>query len=187
MEILSLLILAVALAMDSFAVSITVGLSINRMKIGFISKVAFLFALFQGLMPVLGWTIGQAFEEIICDYDHWVVFILLGIIGGKMIYESLQYKENAPFVNIYSNKTICALALATSIDALAVGISFSLLQVDIIISAFVIGLVTFVFSLTGIAIGWKLGSVCRNKIELIGGILLVGIGIKVVIEHLAAA
>lgn len=184
MEILSLLVLAVGLAMDSFAVSITVGLSINQFRFKTVGKVCFLFALFQGSMPVIGWWLGLSFAEAISDYDHWVVFALLLFIGGKMIYESLQYKESAPYINVYNNKTITALALATSIDALAVGISFSLLDVYIILPAIVIGLVTLLFSLLGISIGWKLGSIFRNKIELIGGLLLIAIGIKILIEHL---
>ncbi len=135
-------------------------------------------------MPVIGWWLGQTFADAISAYDHWVVFALLLFIGGKMVYEALQYQESAPYINVYNNKTITTLAFATSIDALAVGISFSLLDVHIILPAIVIGLVTFLFSLMGISIGWKLGSIFRNKVELIGGILLIGIGIKILIEHL---
>ncbi|MBS2097508.1 manganese efflux pump MntP [Carboxylicivirga linearis] len=184
MEFLSLLLLAVALAMDSFAVSITVGLSIKKIKFNPVGKVCLLFAFFQGIMPVIGWALGQSFADAISAYDHWVVFALLLFIGGKMLYEAFQYNESAPFVNAYNNKTITMLAIATSIDALAVGISFSLLNVDIVMPAIVIGIVTFIFSHLGIAIGWKLGSIFRNKMEIIGGILLIGIGIKILIEHL---
>jgi len=184
MEILSLLVLSIALAMDSFAVSITVGLSIQQFQYRTVGKVCFLFALFQGSMPVIGWWLGQSFNESISAIDHWVVFALLLAIGGKMIFEALRYQEAAPYINVYSNKTISTLAMATSIDALGVGISFSILQVDILFPALIIGIVTFLFSLLGISIGWKLGSICRNKIELIGGLLLIGIGIKVLLEHL---
>lgn len=184
MEIFSLLILAIALAMDSFAVSITVGLSIKQFHFSTVGKVCFLFAFFQGTMPVIGWWLGQTFADAISSYDHWVVFVLLLFIGGKMVLGAIKYQEAAPFINVYSNKTITTLAIATSIDALAVGISFSLLQVNIVLPAVVIGLVTFIFSFLGISIGWKLGSICRNKIELIGGLLLIGIGIKILIEHL---
>ncbi|MCU4165251.1 manganese efflux pump MntP family protein [Carboxylicivirga caseinilyticus] len=184
MEFFSLLLIAIALAMDSFAVSITVGLSIKKIKFNPVGKVCLTFAFFQGIMPVIGWFLGQSFAESISAYDHWVVFILLLFIGGKMLYEAFQYQESAPFVNAYNNKTITMLAIATSIDALAIGISFSLLDVDIVFPAIVIGMVTFIFSHLGIAIGWKLGSIFRNKIEIIGGLLLIGIGIKILVEHL---
>ncbi len=186
MEILTLLLIASALAMDSFAVSITAGISLQRFKAATMLRISLIFAFFQGLMPVIGWSLGLNFVEVISSYDHWVVFVLLSFIGGKMIYEAIQHQEAAHSINIYSNKTICALGFATSIDALAVGFSFSLLDVKIGIPAFVIGLTTFVFSFAGLTIGMKLGSIFRTKIELIGGLILVGIGFKVLISHLIA-
>lgn len=183
MELISLLLIAVALAMDSFAVSISVGLSLKKFQLSTIGKVCLFFAVFQGSMPLIGWWLGQSFSDLISSIDHWVVFVLLSFIGGKMVIGALKYQESAPYVNIYSNKTITALAFATSIDALAVGISFSLLNVDIIVPALIIGLVTFFFSLIGISLGWRLGSRFRNKIELLGGIILIGIGVKILIEH----
>lgn len=186
MEILTLCLIASALAMDSFAVSITAGISMKRFKASTMLRISLIFAFFQGLMPVLGWSLGLNFVEIICHYDHWVVFILLSIIGGKMVYEALQHQEEAHNINIYSNRTICILGMATSIDALAVGFSFSLLEVHIVFPAIIIGITTFLFSFGGLTIGLKLGSIFRSKIELVGGILLVGIGIKVLVEHLWA-
>jgi putative Mn2+ efflux pump MntP len=184
MKTVTLLLIAIALAMDSFAVSITAGLSLNRFKIRTIGRISIIFALCQGLMPVIGWLLGQTVVEYISAIDHWIVFGLLSFIGGKMIYESLEYQQSAPYINIYSNRTISGLGLITSIDALAVGISFSLLKVEIFFSALVIGLVTLGFSFLGLTIGWRLGSVCRNKIELVGGTILIGIGLKVLISHL---
>ncbi|MBS2212171.1 manganese efflux pump [Carboxylicivirga mesophila] len=186
MEILTLILLASALAMDSFAVSITAGISLKRFKASTMLRISLIFAFFQGVMPVIGWSLGLNFVEIISSYDHWVVFVLLGIIGGKMIYEALQHQEEAHSINIYSNRTICLLGIATSIDALAVGFSFSLLEVHIIYPALIIGVTTFIFSFGGLTIGLKLGSIFRSKIELIGGIILVGIGFKVLIEHVFA-
>ena len=186
MELITLFFIAIGLAMDSFAVSITAGLSLKRFKLSTISRVSITFAFFQGLMPVIGWAVGQTFADIIGVYDHWVVFGLLLLIGGKMIYEALKHEDEAHCINIYCNKTICTLGVATSIDALAVGISFSLLEVQIVYSAFFIGLITFILSFLGLTIGLKLGSIIRSKVELIGGIILIMIGIKVLITHLIA-
>lgn len=186
MEILTLILIASALAMDSFAVSITAGISLKRFKAATMLRISLIFAFFQGLMPLIGWSLGLNFVEVISNYDHWVVFILLSLIGGKMIYEAMQHQEEAHSINIYSNKTICALGFATSIDALAVGFSFSLLDVEIGLPAIIIGLTTFVFSFGGLTIGLKLGSIFRTKIELVGGLILLGIGIKVLVSHLIA-
>ncbi len=183
MEFFILLLIATGLAMDSFAVSLTAGLSLNQFKLSTISRVSITFAIFQGLMPLLGWALGQAFVDIIGAYDHWVVFVLLLFIGCKMIYESLKSEGEAHSINIYSNKTICALGVATSIDALAVGISFSLLDVQIVYSALLIGLITFILSFLGLTIGHKLGSIFGRKVELIGGIILIAIGLKVLFTH----
>ncbi|MCG8579002.1 MAG: manganese efflux pump MntP family protein [Bacteroidales bacterium] len=184
MELITLLLLACALAMDSFAVSITAGLSLKQFAPATMSRISLTFAIFQGAMPVIGWSLGRNFVDIISDYDHWVVFGLLLLIGGKMVYESLRQEEEVHSINIYSKRTISALALATSIDALAVGISFSLLNVDIVFSALIIGLMTFLFSFGGLTIGLKLGSIFKRKVELIGGLLLIAIGTRVLITHL---
>jgi len=187
MELLTLFLIAIGLAMDSFAVSITAGLSLKRFKLSTISRVSIVFAFFQGLMPVIGWALGQTFSDIISAYDHWVVFGLLLLIGGKMIYESLTQQEEAHCINIYSKRTICTLGMATSIDALAVGISFSLLNVEIFFSAAIIGVTTFILSFLGLTLGLKLGSIFRSKVELLGGVILIGIGIKVLVSHLMAS
>ncbi|MBK3517707.1 manganese efflux pump MntP [Carboxylicivirga marina] len=184
MELITLLLLACALAMDSFAVSITAGLSLKQFNATTMSRISVTFALFQGLMPVIGWSLGTNFAAAISRYDHWIVFALLCFIGGKMIYDAIQQHEQAHCINIYSKRTICSLAIATSIDALAVGFTFSLLEVDIVFSAFIIGLMTFIFSFAGLTIGLKLGSIFQRKVEFIGGLLLIAIGTKVLITHL---
>ncbi|MBI9064117.1 MAG: manganese efflux pump [Marinilabiliaceae bacterium] len=183
MEFLTLLMLAIALAMDSFAVSISAGLSLKYFQLKAMGKISVFFAVFQGLMPVIGWFLGRTFESYIKSFDHWVAFVLLSFIGGKMVYEALKHESEAPCINPHCNKTITTLAIATSIDALAVGISFSLLGVEILFPAIVIGITTFIFAFAGLTLGIRLGSVFKNKIELIGGLILIGIGIKILLEH----
>ena len=184
MTLLSLILISIALAMDSFAVSISAGLAMKKVRLRQMGKISLLFALFQGVMPILGWLAGVYFEPYIKRFDHWIAFILLCAIGGKMIWEAIDKQTDAPAINPYCNRTITALAFATSIDALAIGLSFSILDYAILMPAFVIGLITFIFSLGGLTLGVKLGNVCGTKIELVGGIILVGIGIKIVLEHL---
>jgi putative Mn2+ efflux pump MntP len=181
--LLSLILIAVGLAMDSFAVSITMGIVLKRIQLRAMGKISLLFAFFQGLMPVLGWLIGQAFEQYIKAYDHWVAFGLLLLIGGRMVYEALSDSSQTPCLNPHCNKTIATLAVATSIDALAVGISFSMLDIEIIMPAFLIGIITFAFAFMGLTIGIKLGSRFSTKVELIGGLILIGIGLKILLEH----
>ncbi|MGV8828816.1 MAG: manganese efflux pump MntP [Breznakibacter sp.] len=186
MTLLSLILISIALAMDSFAVSISAGLAMKKVKIRQMGKISLLFALFQGVMPIIGWLAGVYFEPYINRFDHWIAFILLSAIGGKMIWEAIDKQTDAPAINPYCNRTLTTLAFATSIDALAIGLSFSILNYAILVPAFVIGLITFIFSLGGLTLGVKLGNVCGTKIELAGGIILVGIGIKIVIEHLSS-
>ncbi len=183
MEILSLLLLAVALAMDSFAVSISTGLVLQRIEIKAMGKISFLFALFQGAMPVVGWRLGLFFENQIKAIDHWVAFLLLSFIGGKMIFEAVKDESENKSINPYSFKNMAMLAIATSIDALAVGISFSLLGMDIAVPAVVIGITTFIFSFLGLTLGVKLGGFMGNKIEFLGGLILIGLGLKILLEH----
>jgi len=185
MDFITLLLIAVGLAMDSFAVSITAGLSLKQFKLNTIIRISVIFAVFQGLMPIIGWLLGQRFIYLIGIYDHWVVFLLLFLIGSKMIYEAWR-SEDVFCINIYCNKAIGILAVATSIDALAVGISFSLLEVDIFYCALLIGLVTLFFSFLGLTLGLKLGSLFGRKLEWFGGFLLIVIGIKVLVSHFIA-
>jgi len=169
--------------MDSFAVSISTGSVLRKFHFKAMGKISFLFALFQGAMPVIGWYAGESFEEYIRDYDHWVAFILLTVIGGKMIYEAFWGEEDTPYLDPYSFRKMATLAVATSIDAFAIGISFSVLNLQIIGPALIIGLVTFIFSFGGLTIGIKLGRAFGSKVELIGGLILIFIGVKILLEH----
>jgi len=169
--------------MDSFAVSITTGSVLKQFHLRAMGKISFLFALFQGVLPVIGWYAGESFEELIRDYDHWVAFVLLTLIGSKMIFESFSGGDEATYLDPHSFKKMATLAIATSIDAFAIGISFSVLNLDIAFPAIVIGIVTFVFSFAGLTIGIKLGRTFGAKVELIGGLILILIGVKILLEH----
>ncbi|NLE62642.1 MAG: manganese efflux pump [Bacteroidales bacterium] len=182
MDIISILFIAIGLAMDSFAVSISTGTcsAVFRYKQALLT--AFIMGLFQALMPVLGWILGYSFADYIADFDHWVAFLLLSYLGGKMIYESFRKKENRCIA--VSLKTLVILGIATSIDALAVGISFAFLKINILLPVVIIGLIAFVFSFAGVVIGFRFGKLKFIKVELIGGLILIGIGIKILIEHM---
>jgi putative Mn2+ efflux pump MntP len=182
MDIVTIFI-ALGLAMDSFSVSITRGLNNTqtRMLIEAL-KVAFFFGLFQGIMPVMGWLAGVSFIDFISGFDHWIVFGLLTFIGLRMIYESTT-AESKKIVSSSKFPVLIMLSIATSIDALAVGLSLSFLEVSIITPAIIIGIITFSLSFLGVYIGRRFGGFFE-KIGILGGIILIGIGIKILIEHL---
>lgn len=182
----TMLFLAVALAMDAFAVSIASGVAIQRLHVKHALKIAFFFGLFQALMPLVGWLAGLSLRVYIERIDHWVAFGLLGFIGGKMIHESMKFEkdeEASDPLNIY---VLLVLSIATSIDALAVGLTFSLLNIVVFTPILIIGAVTFMLSFAGVYIGDHLGHFFESKIELAGGLILIGIGFKILVEHLAA-
>jgi manganese efflux pump family protein len=184
MSLITIFFIAIALSMDALAVSISSGVTIRKMHLRHALRIAGFFGLFQAFMPVAGWSIGRFAADLIQSYDHWVAFALLLVVGIKMIYEASildpEKEERSDPLNIY---ILLTLAFATSIDAAAVGITMSFLKVEIIQPAIIIGLITFFISLAGIYIGNKSGSFFGNKIEIIGGLVLIGIGIKIVIEH----
>lgn len=180
---IELFLLALGLSMDAFAVSVTNGLCRKDMKLPWIFATAATFGVFQGLMPVLGYLLGQTFYEYIARYDHLIALILLGFIGGKMIADSFSKEEEACGLKKLTWGLLLVQGIATSIDALAVGISFSAMQVKIIPSALLICLVTFACSFIGVLIGKKFGGKLNQKAELSGGLILVGIGIKIFVEH----
>ena len=182
MNVITIVIIGIGLSMDALAVSFINGFVIKKLKIRHAFKIAFSFGFFQGLMPIIGWAAGLSFRKYIQGFDHWVAFSLLCIVGGKMIYESINCgKEKKDCLQL---PVLLVLSIATSIDALAVGLSFSFLQVEIIIPALIIGAVTFTLCFIGIYIGDKIGRFAGNKIELIGGLILIIIGIKILVEHL---
>ena len=188
MGIVELLLIAVGLSMDAFAVSVCKGLG---MKTGINLKQTFLIALFfggfQALMPFIGWLVGSRFEKYITAYDHWIAFVLLCFIGGKMLYECIFKKgeDAAESESDLDVKELFVLAVATSIDALAVGVTFALLpDVNIGTSVLLIGLTTFLLSGIGVFIGNRFGSRFEKKAEIAGGVILILIGLKILLEHL---
>lgn len=181
MGLLELFILAVGLSMDAFAVSICKGLSLCRIQPKHMCIAGVWFGGFQALMPLIGFFLGSVFSEIITKYDQWVAFILLAIIGGNMIKESLEKEPDSCDASI-SMKSMSLLAIATSIDALAVGVTFAFLDVNIIPAVCFIGVVTFIFSAAGIKIGSLFGTKYKSKAELFGGVVLILIGLKIFLE-----
>lgn len=180
MSILDLFILAVGLSMDAFAVSVCKGLSLGKIKPKHMCIAGAWFGGFQALMPLIGYFLGSFFAEMIEKYDHWVAFVLLAIIGGNMIKESFDKDEKVD--SSMDVKSMLLLAIATSIDALAVGVTFAFLQVQIVPAASFIGVITFIFSAVGVKIGSLFGTKYKSKAELFGGIVLVLIGIKILLE-----
>ena len=179
--------IAIGLSMDAFAVSTTNGMCVSRQykRQSFFTRAlvwSAMFGLFQGLMPMLGYFLGKTFASFISSIDHWIAFILLGFLGGKMIYESFREEETT--ISSFSTKTLLTLGVATSIDALAVGVSMAFLKTSIYFPAFIIGFVTFSLSLIGVICGYRFGKIKGINVELFGGIILIGIGIKILIEHL---
>lgn len=183
MSILDLFILAVGLSMDAFAVSVCKGLSLGKIKPKHMCIAGAWFGGFQALMPLIGYFLGSFFAEMIEKYDHWVAFVLLAIIGGNMIKESFDKDEKVD--SSMDVKSMLLLAIATSIDALAVGVTFAFLQVQIVPAVSFIGVITFIFSAVGVKIGSLFGTKYKSKAELFGGIVLVLIGIKILLEVLA--
>lgn len=178
--------IGVGLSMDAFAASICKGLNMRRLNIKNMLIIGLFFGGFQALMPAVGWLLGKQFESYITSVDHWVAFALLVFIGGKMIYDVFTKKnedECGEKTNRLDMKEVLTLAVATSIDALAVGISFAFLQVDILKAVSVIGVTTFVLSVIGVAVGNVFGSKYEKKATLAGGIILILIGLKILLEH----
>lgn len=189
MGILEIVLLAVALAMDCFTVSIVSGVILRRFVWGTLLRIAVLFGVFQALMPLLGWLGTHYFSSLIEAYDHWIAFALLAYLGGSMIRESFSEEEDKHF-DPSDFRTQLTLSVATSIDALAVGISFSCLgydtMTDLMFPLAVIGVASFLFSIIGATLGIRLGNAVSRKLrpELLGGIILLAIGIRILTEHL---
>jgi putative Mn2+ efflux pump MntP len=183
MSMITILLIAIGLAMDALAVSITSGLKINKFRIRNALTIALFFGAFQAVMPLLGWFGGVSARAAITDIDHWVAFGLLCLIGCKMIYESTRLGSDGKEMNPLDLHVLVLLAIATSIDALAVGVSFAFLKMTIITPAIIIGVTTFALSFLGVYVGNVSGHFFEKKIEIIGGLILIGIGVKILIEH----
>ncbi len=183
MKFVDIFLIAIALSMDAFAVSICKGLSVRKVSAKHVLTAGVYFGGFQAIMPLIGFLLGFKFERFIVSVDHWIAFALLAVIGGNMIKEALGNDEEEPNAS-FSFKTMLPLAVATSIDALAVGISFAFLGVDIVAAAILIGITTFVLSGVGIFVGNIFGTKYKSKAELAGGAVLILIGLKILFEHL---
>ena len=182
MELITVLLLAVGLAMDAFAVSICKGLAVRKVTIRTMVIVGLWFGVFQGVMPVIGYVAGSAFYDLISEYDHWIAFILLFLIGANMLREVLSDEDEGVDDNL-GFRTMLLLAIATSIDALAVGISLAMTGDGIVEPALIIGVVTMIISMFGVWIGSRFGDRYGKKAELVGGVILILIGLRIVLEH----
>ena len=183
MSLAELFIIAVGLSMDAFAVSVCKGLSVQKMKLGHALTCGIYFGGFQALMPLIGYLLGSQFESMITQIDHWIAFVLLGIIGFNMVKESRETEEEELDCS-FGVKAMIPLAIATSIDALAVGVTFAFLKVDIFWAVTFIGGVTFVLSAIGVKVGNVFGMRYKSKAELAGGVILILMGAKILAEHL---
>lgn len=187
-EFLTIAAIAVALAMDAFAVSIISGSVFRHLHIRHGIRMALFFGAFQSFMPLLGWAAGQSLHTHIQPFDHWLAFGLLTFIGGKMVFESLKIEKVEKALSDPSNLIVLlALSIATSIDALAVGLTLSLVTEHIFSAVLLIGVITFVIALMGWEIGKRVGRFFETQIELAGGLILIGIGFKILLEHLLSS
>ena len=168
--------------MDSFSVSVANGLSTKTFDFSKAITLALFFGFFQAVMPIIGWISGLTVAEFISGFDHWVAFGLLCVVGLRMIYESINQNSDS-FITSFNFKVILILSFATSIDALAVGLSLSFLQIQIWIPSIVIGVITFFVSFLGVFLGGKFGEILKNKVQVLGGIILIIIGLRILLEH----
>ena len=181
---LTIILLALALAMDAFAVSIASGIAIKDLRIKHSLIIASWFGIFQAIMPLLGWLSGIKLQRYICEIDHWIVFGLLFFIGCKMIYEAFKIEEVEKKTDPMDVAVLFSLSIATSIDAFGVGLSFALLSTGIAAAAAIIGIISFIFSFAGVMVGSRLAARFGRPVEIAGGIVLVIIGIRILFEHL---
>lgn len=187
MGLIELVLIAVGLSMDAFAVSICKGLGMKRLDVKQAAIIAVFFGGFQGLMPVIGWALGTGFQSYITPVDHWVAFALLAFIGAKMLFDAFHDDEEDSqerSCDRLAIKEVVLLAIATSIDALAVGITFAFLQVDIVVSVLLIGVITSALSFIGVAVGHQFGARFEKPASIVGGVVLILIGLKILLEHL---
>lgn len=183
MDWLTIFGIALALAMDAFAVALAAGAVLNPLTHRHLFRLGFHFGLFQALMPIAGWMLGLTVQKWISDYDHWIAFGLLAVVGGRMILEALEEKEDKPASDPTRGLTMVMLSVATSIDALAVGLSLAMLGVSVWRPAMVIGIVAGVLTIIGMVLGRRLGQNWGKRVEVCGGLVLCLIGLKILLEH----
>ncbi|MBN1160398.1 MAG: manganese efflux pump [Dehalococcoidales bacterium] len=181
----AILIIALGLSADCFAVALSSSIAAGRFSLSGFFRFPLAFGIFQSLMIVIGWLAGRTVIDFISNYDHWLAFGLLAFIGGRMLWEAFREEDGGKTKkNINSWFTLLALSVATSIDSLAVGLSFAFLKVDILLAAVTIGLMAFVITVLAQLIGNKVGAMVGKRAEIIGGLILIGIGVKILLEHL---
>lgn len=184
MDFISIALIGLSLSMDAFAVSVSCSMSICNLRTRHIFITAGVFGIFQALMPIIGYFLARTFSNAIVAYDHWVAFVLLAVIGGNMIFGAIRDRNKpTPPQRCFSFKKLLLQGVATSIDALAIGVSFAIINTPIFSSAALIGGITFGVCIAGVYIGKKLGDLLQNKAEIIGGIVLILIGTKILLEH----
>ncbi len=185
MDFISVFLIAVSLSMDCFAVALSFSIARARLSLAEVLRTALSFGSFQYLMPVLGWLGGRTIVNIISGYDHWVAFGLLAFVGGRMVRESFRGEEEHESEDISRGILLLTMSVATSIDALAVGLSFALLDnTNIFLSSLIIGVTCFMITVTGFLLGRKAGEILGKRAKLAGGLILIGIGVRILIEHL---
>jgi putative Mn2+ efflux pump MntP len=186
MDLFTIILIAIGLSFDTFAVSISSGLILKKIDFLNATKIAVTLAVFQAAMPVIGWLAGSGIKNYAENFDHWIAFGILALLGAKMIYESFKTDPEDRSFNPLDIKVMIGMAIATSIDALIVGFSFALLNYKILISVGIIGFVTYVVAMLGMLFGKKIGARMGRRMEVLGGIMLILIGLKILIEHLSA-
>ncbi|MDD4922307.1 MAG: manganese efflux pump MntP family protein [Bacteroidales bacterium] len=185
MKLLDIILIAIGLAMDCFVVSIACGMAMKKIKFWPTFRIAFFFGFFQAMMPLIGWLVGSRFKIYVENFDHWIAFFILLLLGIRMIYENFKEQHpNKKRLNPYKLSVITTLAIATSIDALAVGFTFAFLKTNLWLSIFIIGITSLLISIFGVFFGHRY--FCRFNIpaELLGGVVLIGIGTKILLQHL---
>ena len=182
---LSLLLIAIGLSADCFAVALSGSISMRTLSLLQVFRASLSFGLFQALMPVLGWLAGRTVVELVAQYDHWVAFVLLALVGGRMIWESFRSGDSrSENTDITRGLLLLTLSVATSIDALAVGLTFAFLEVDITLASSTIGVVAFVATAVGLLLGRRAGKLVGRRAETVGGMVLIGIGLRIILTHL---
>ena len=184
MSFSSTLVIAIGLGMDAFSVAVGVGANARAISFRPVFRLSFFFGLFQVVMPIAGWSAGASVANYIAGYDHWIAFGLLALVGGKMIMESFNEETRDHTVDPTKGLMLIILSVATSIDALAVGLSFAFLKISIFYPSIIIGVVAFVMTAVGMLFGEKLGKIIGKRVEVLGGLILIGIGVKILIEHM---
>ena len=184
MGFLSVLLIALGLSADCFAVALSASIANRNHSPPQVVRVSFSFGFFQALMPVLGWLVGRTIVDFVAGFDHWVAFALLGFVGGRMLWESFHHRENEKPVDISRGWLLLTLSIATSIDALAVGLAFAFEDVNIWLASATIGITCIIISAIGFLAGRKAGEIFGKRAEIVGGLILIGIGIQIVLEHL---